>query len=134
MADAFNDIEYLCRISHDAYEAAAAGSGWETNPASRVAWGDVPEANKVAMRAAVAAVAAEVGEQIAKDIEEFREHLRKFPEPEDMPGGALHSFAWHRWRAAAEAMTRCAGIARQEGEDWERCRAARTTPRRGRRS
>jgi hypothetical protein len=61
-----SDIEDLCRISYDAYEHAAAGSGWETNPASRVAWGNVPEANKVAMRAAVAAVATAIGCSIAR--------------------------------------------------------------------
>ena len=40
---------------HEAYEAAAAEAGWETQARSRVPWQDVPEANKVAMRAAYAA-------------------------------------------------------------------------------
>jgi hypothetical protein len=41
---------------HDAYEQAALGAGWETNPASRKPWADVPEANKATMRAAVIAL------------------------------------------------------------------------------
>jgi hypothetical protein len=70
-------------------------------------------------------IEAETRERIAQDIEEFREHLRKFPEPEELPGGALHSFSWHRWRAAEEALTRVAAIARGKGSDWEHCEAAR---------
>jgi len=53
-------VEALCRLSHEAYERAAAESGWATNPASRTDWNDVPEANKIAMRASVVAVAAAV--------------------------------------------------------------------------
>ena len=49
-------IENCCEVMHDAYEKAAAGAGWETNPASRKPWADVPEANKVTMRAAVGAL------------------------------------------------------------------------------
>lgn len=51
-----NQIERYCVVMHDAYEKAAAGAGWETNPASRKPWADVPEPNKVTMRAAVAAL------------------------------------------------------------------------------
>jgi len=46
-------VEECCEVMHDAYEKAAAGAGWETNPASRKPWADVPEPNKVTMRAAV---------------------------------------------------------------------------------
>lgn len=46
-------VEKCCEVLHQEYERAAQGAGWETNPASRVPWADVPEANKVAMRAAV---------------------------------------------------------------------------------
>ncbi|UUW88371.1 hypothetical protein [Pimelobacter simplex] len=49
------DIDQLCEIFHDAYEAEALSAGWETNPRSRVPWGDVPEPNKQCMRAAVRA-------------------------------------------------------------------------------
>jgi hypothetical protein len=49
-------LEWACELMHDAYEAAAAGAGWETNPASRKPWADVPEPNKVTMRAAVSAL------------------------------------------------------------------------------
>ena len=49
-------IEAACEVMHDAYEKAAAGAGWETNLASRKPWADVPEANKVTMRAAVLAL------------------------------------------------------------------------------
>jgi hypothetical protein len=58
----------LCEIMHDAYEAAAAGSGWVTNPASRKPWADVPEANKAATWAAVSALVAAVRAQIAAEI------------------------------------------------------------------
>jgi hypothetical protein len=55
-------IERLCRISHDAYEAAAKGAGWETQEASRKAWEQVPEPNKVTMRASIKAVLEELDE------------------------------------------------------------------------
>jgi hypothetical protein len=49
-------VEQACEVMHDAYEQAALGAGWETNPASRKPWADVPEANKATMRAAVIAL------------------------------------------------------------------------------
>jgi len=49
-------VEAACEVMHDAYEKAAVGAGWETNPASRKPWADVPEANKETMRAAVGAL------------------------------------------------------------------------------
>jgi hypothetical protein len=49
-------IERACEVMHDAYERAAVGAGWETNPASRKPWAEVPEANKATMRAAVGAL------------------------------------------------------------------------------
>lgn len=51
-----DEIEQCCEVMHDAYEKAAVGAGWETQQASRKAWADVPEANKVTMRAAVTAL------------------------------------------------------------------------------
>ena len=48
-------VEGLCGVMHDAYEAAASKAGWETQERSRKPWADVPEANKVTMRAAVSA-------------------------------------------------------------------------------
>lgn len=51
-------VDDACVVMHDAYEAAAVGAGWETNPASRRPWADVPESNKVTMRAAVGALLA----------------------------------------------------------------------------
>ena len=50
------DIEKACEIMHDAYEKAAVGAGWETQKSSRKPWADVPEPNKVTMRAAVGAL------------------------------------------------------------------------------
>lgn len=49
-------VERACEVMHDAYEKAADFHGWETNPASRKPWADVPEANKATMRAAVSAL------------------------------------------------------------------------------
>lgn len=46
-------VEAACEVMHDAYERAAVGAGWDTNPESRKPWADVPEANKETMRAAV---------------------------------------------------------------------------------
>jgi hypothetical protein len=53
---ATDDIETLCEVMHDAYEAAAVEAGWETQARSRVPWAEVPEANKATMRAAVMAL------------------------------------------------------------------------------
>jgi hypothetical protein len=49
-------VEECCEVMHDAYEEAARSAGWETQERSRKPWADVPEANKVTMRAAVAAL------------------------------------------------------------------------------
>lgn len=49
-------VDQACEVMHDAYEKAAVGAGWETNPESRKPWTDVPEANKATMRAAVRAL------------------------------------------------------------------------------
>lgn len=46
-------IERVCEAMHDAYEDEAFKVGWETNPASRRSWAEVPEGNKKAMRAGV---------------------------------------------------------------------------------
>jgi hypothetical protein len=56
MAEQSERIERACEVMHDAYEKAAVGAGWETQQASRKPWADVPEANKVTMRAAVSAL------------------------------------------------------------------------------
>ena len=53
-------VEHLCEVMHDAYEAAAAQTGWETQARSRKPWACVPEANKATMRAAVRALLAEI--------------------------------------------------------------------------
>ena len=49
-------VEAACELMHDAYEAAAVSAGWETQQSSRKPWADVPEANKITMRAAVGAL------------------------------------------------------------------------------
>lgn len=51
-----DEVEELCVLFHDAYEAAAVEAGWETQERSRKPWADVPEANKATMRATVRAV------------------------------------------------------------------------------
>lgn len=51
-------VEECCEVMHDAYEAAAVETGWETQERSRKPWADVPEANKVTMRRAVSALLA----------------------------------------------------------------------------
>jgi len=61
------DIEQACIVMHDAYEKAAVGAGWETNPESRKPWADVPESNKVTMRAAVEALVNWLADDQADD-------------------------------------------------------------------
>jgi hypothetical protein len=56
--DAIARIDRLCEVLHDAYEKAAVGAGWETQPASRKPWAAVPEPNKQTMRTAVTALLA----------------------------------------------------------------------------
>lgn len=54
-----DEVERLCEVMHDAYETAAAGAGWETQESSRKPWADVPEPNRITMRAAVRALLEE---------------------------------------------------------------------------
>jgi len=54
-------VELACEVMHDAYGKAAAEAGWQTNPASRRPWSELPEANQVAMRAAVTALLEYLG-------------------------------------------------------------------------
>lgn len=61
-------IEQACEVMHDAYEAAAAEAGWETQERSRKPWADVPEANKVTMRRAVSALLAHLAEPTVDDM------------------------------------------------------------------
>lgn len=63
-SDAF--IETCCEVMHDAYEIAAVGAGWQTQAASRKPWSEVPEANRVTMRAAVSALLAHLA---AKEVQ-----------------------------------------------------------------
>jgi len=51
-------LEAACIAAHDAYEVAAHAAGWVTNPQSRKLWSEVPEANKIAMRAGISAALA----------------------------------------------------------------------------
>lgn len=53
-------VERLCRIQHDAYEAAAAEHGWSTQQASRRPWDQVPAENRATMEASMLAVLAEL--------------------------------------------------------------------------
>lgn len=98
-------LEAACEIMHDAYERAAAGAGWETNLASRKPWADVPEANKVTMRAAVQALldwqeepkrlppdlswvtSARVTDDIREQVEAMRNADPVIRAPFTMPGG-----------------------------------------------
>ena len=61
-------LERLCEEMHDRYEAAAAEANWQTNPLSRKPWADVPEANKITMRAAIGPIADEI-DQLRKELE-----------------------------------------------------------------
>jgi hypothetical protein len=59
-------IEHLCEVMHNAYEDAAVDAGWETQQASRKPWSDVPEANKITMRAAVIALLDELHVELSE--------------------------------------------------------------------
>jgi hypothetical protein len=69
------EVDRLAEVAHDAYEIAAAGSGWQTQAASRKPWAEVPEANREATRASIRAVlaaqrpAAPVGDLALLDAE-----------------------------------------------------------------
>jgi len=65
-------IETACEVMHDAYEQAAVGAGWETNPASRKPWADVPEPNKATMRSAVGALL----DHLAMSTDDLREYVK----------------------------------------------------------
>jgi predicted metal-dependent enzyme (double-stranded beta helix superfamily) len=66
----FDDmVERACELMHVTYEETAPQFGWETQTASRKPWADVPEPNKRAMRAAVAAVHLMILEAAAAEIE-----------------------------------------------------------------
>lgn len=73
-------IEQACEIMHGAYEGAAVDAGWETQARSRVPWADVPDANKVTMRAAVSALldflAARAGANAVAVADAWDEGLR----------------------------------------------------------
>jgi hypothetical protein len=91
------DLDARCTAAHDAYEVEAARVGWATNPASRVAWADLPEANKAAMRAAIRAAleaqgASEPARHAFVDHEQFynycahkRDALRVCGQPRSAP-------------------------------------------------
>lgn len=69
------NIERACEVMHDAYEKAAVGAGWKTNPASRKPWADVPEANKATMRAAVAALMNHLATEVEFSRPEMGSHI-----------------------------------------------------------
>lgn len=54
-------VEEACEFLHDTYEEAARSAGWVTQEKSRVPWDDLPIANKVTMRVAVANLMRELG-------------------------------------------------------------------------
>lgn len=85
MAETHKDVEEACRVMHDAYEAAAAQEGWETQERSRKPWEDVPEANKATMRAAVTALLKYL------DVEPDAE-----PEPETYEGMVARLLEQHQ--------------------------------------
>ena len=60
-----DEVERWCKTLHDAYEAAAAELGWQTQERSRVPWAQVPIANRASMRAAVTALAPLLAEREA---------------------------------------------------------------------
>ena len=101
-------IDEFCEVMHDAYERAAVGAGWETNPASRKPWADVPESNKITMRAAVMSLLR----SIADEIESSR--------PEIGPQINVNSYRdgkyWGMTLAASEIRQACENARPEEGE------------------
>jgi hypothetical protein len=80
--DAVEEVEQACVLMHDAYEAAALTSGWETNKDSRKPWSEVPEANKNTMRAAVKALLVWVDNKPPYLKEEVPAGPDEFPFPD----------------------------------------------------
>ena len=62
------DIEELCEILHDEYEAAALQEGWQTQEQSREPWADVPEPNKNTMRIALRQMFLRLGKGIGVEV------------------------------------------------------------------
>lgn len=50
------ELDRLCEVMHDAYEAEAGRVGWQTQHATRVSWLMLPEENRATMRFAVRAL------------------------------------------------------------------------------
>jgi hypothetical protein len=63
-------VRAAAEAAHDAYERRAAEVGWETQARSRVAWADVPEANKRAMYAAMDAAAPHLTADLVRELDE----------------------------------------------------------------
>lgn len=94
------DIERACEVMHDAYESAAVAAGWATQTASRKPWADVPEANKMAMRAAVGALFAHLHRALGQgEGEREGTTVRDFPEVNARHGDTpcRRSSARNRW-------------------------------------
>jgi len=86
-------LEVACIAAHDAYEAAAHAAGWATNPQSRKPWAEVPEANKVAMRAGIGAALALIDKPA---------HVNKTPKSEHEVGNVLTP-TMNDWQPIASA-------------------------------
>ena len=67
-------LDKVAEAMHDAYEIAAAKSGWRTNPESRKPWPDIPESNKAATRASARAAWDAMAEGLG-----LREEVHPFP-------------------------------------------------------
>lgn len=65
-------VRAAAEAAHDAYERRAVEVGWETQARSRVAWADVPEANKQAMYAAMDAAAPHLTADLVRERDEAR--------------------------------------------------------------
>lgn len=104
------DIDAACAVMHDAYEKAALGAGWETNPASRKEWKDVPPANQATMRAAVAALLHWLPgrdtqrEHMLALVREFTDERANYVKALLNSGGAeTDDSDYYRWSGHAEA-------------------------------
>lgn len=65
-------IDELCEIAHDTFEIAAEANGWKTRKSTRVAWDELPEENKAAMRAMMTTVSDVIITDFRKDLVDWQ--------------------------------------------------------------
>jgi hypothetical protein len=94
-----NQIE-LCILMHDTYEEAAKEVGWQTQEACRVAFCNLPEANRLVMMRVAAAVIERhptLDEQRIRDYDTMEAHFQRQNTEVAAAEGALDEVLGEAW-------------------------------------